>query len=303
MAVSYTPGTAINVHNGTSVLLPSTAQPISDFSALDPSSSRIQSLNMSTFNTPTPIVTLGGTVLNDKRVRISMMPNSPAIFYKDINNKLLYNYLGATKGVLFPFQPKVDISFSANYQAQRVAQSNFAFWSYENSEMKPFELSCDFPVRNPFEGQYVISAITFLRSLTFMFTGQDNNAAGNQLNLAGSPPMIVALSGMGFGGLDNIPVVVTNVTTSYPDNVDYVSITMPGVNTLANEIMKLPSLMTISVSCTPIFSRAFASQFSTQQFSYGYRRLSGPAITAAQLLQSSIQTQSDTTLYQIPEGS
>lgn len=261
-----------------SPILPSVASPISGFSALDPSSSRLQSLNMSVFNTPTPIVTMAGSLLNDKRVRISMMPNSPAIFYKDINNTLLYNYLGATNGVLFPFQPKVDISFSANYQAQRVTQSNFAFWSYENSEMKPFELTCDFPVRNPFEGQYVISAITFLRALTFMFTGQDNNVNNNQLNFAGSPPMIVALNGMGFCGLDNIPIVITNVTTSYPDNVDYVTITMPGVNTLANEIMKLPSLMTISVSCTPVFSREFASQFGAINFAYGAARLQGPII-------------------------
>jgi len=257
------------------------AQPSADFAALDPSSTRLSSLNFPSAAPSTPIVTLAGAPMNDKRVRIAMLPGSPPIFYKDMGNPLLYNYLGATNGVLFPFQPKVDISFSANYQAQKVTQSNFAFYSYENSELKPFDLTCDFPVRNPFEGQYVIAAITFLRSLTMMFTGNDNNFGNNGLNLAGSPPLVVSLQGMGFGGLDYIPVVVTNVTTSYRDDVDYVTITLPGVANLANETIKLPTMMTISVSCTPMFSRAFASQFSALDFSTGARRLLGPAGAAS----------------------
>ena len=256
---------------------PSVAPPQSDFSGLDPSASRLSTLNFPQSSSPTPIVTFAGTPINDKRVRISMLPNSPAIFYRDKGNSLLYNYLGATNGVLFPFQPKVDISYSANYQAQKVTQSNFTFYSYENSELKPFDLTCDFPVRNPFEGQYVIASIMFLRSLTMMFTGTDNNIANNNWNLAGSPPLVVSLQGMGFCGLDYIPVVITNVTTSYRDDVDYVTITLPGVSNLANETIKLPTMMTISVSCTPMFSRTFASQFSTLDFSSGARRLLGPA--------------------------
>jgi len=250
---------------------------MSDFSALDPTSSRLSSLNFPAPTSSTPIVTLAGAPMNDKRVRIAMLPGSPAIFYKDQGNPLLYNYLGATNGVLFPFQPKVDISFSANYQAQKVTQSNFVFYSYENSELKPFDLTCNFPVRNPFEGQYVIAAITFLRSLTMMFTGNDNNFGNNGLDLAGSPPLVVSLQGMGFGGLDYVPIVVSNVTTSYSDDVDYVTITLPGVANLANETIKLPSMLSISVSCIPMFSRAFASQFSALDFSTGARRLLGPA--------------------------
>jgi hypothetical protein len=242
--------------------------PTANPSALDPSTSRLSSLNLSASSTPTPTVTLSGEPLNDKRVRISMLPNSPAIFYTDPNNTLLYSYLTATNGVLFPFQPKVDISFSANYQPQKVIQSNFMFYSYENSEIKAIDLTCDFPVRNPYEGAYVIAAITFLRALTLMFTGNDT-----EYGLAGSPPLIVRLLGMGFGGLDYIPIAVTNVATSYPDNVDYVTIPIPGLN---NELTKVPTMTTITINCIPMFSRAFASQFSTIDFSTGIQRLLGP---------------------------
>ena len=263
--------------------LPSLNSPMSDWSTLNPSNNRLNTLNLFSGASPTPIVTLAGAPLNDKRVRVSMMPNSPPIFYRDTGNSLLYTYLGPTNGVLFPFQPKVDISFAASYQAQRVTQSNFVFYSYENSELKPFDLTCDFPVRNPYEGQYVIAAITFLRSLTMMFTGMDNTIENNSWNLAGSPPLVVSLNGMGFGGLDNLPVVITNVTTSFRDDVDYVTITLPSISNLATETIKVPTMMTISISCTPMFSRDFASSFSALDFSSGARRLLGPGGFTGQL--------------------
>jgi hypothetical protein len=78
---------------------------------------------------------------------------------------------------------------------------------------------------------------------------------------------------MGFGGLDYLPVVVTNVTTTYPDNVDYVSVALPG---LSNEITKVPTQMTIAISVLPVFSRSYASRFGVQDFSMGTTRLLGP---------------------------
>jgi hypothetical protein len=198
-----------------------------------------------------------------------MMPNSPKIFYNDHNNGLL-TILSRTNGVVFPFQPKVDISYSANYDSQEVIHSNFVFKSYKNSEMKAIDLSCNFPVRTPFEGQYVVAATHFLRCLTMMFTGNDTT---DIYNLAGTPPLVVSLSGMGFGGLDNIPVVVTNVTASYPDNVDYLTISIPGLN---NELVKVPTQQTISINLQPMFSRAYASAFGLKDFSYGKTRLLGP---------------------------
>ena len=213
--------------------------------------------------TPT---TVNGVPDNDKRVRIGLLPGMLALknlFYADPSNTLLAP-LSQTNGVLFPFQPKVDISFSANYQTQKVVQNNFAFYHYENSEIKPITLSCEFPVRIPAEGAYVLAAITFLRGLTMMFTGNDGK-------LAGAPPLVAQLSGMGFGGLDSFPIIVTDVTTSYPDNVDYLTITLK--QALPNERIKIPAVMTISVTCQPIFSRAFSTAFSTQKFASGAQRL------------------------------
>ena len=223
---------------------------------------RVNSLNLPTqLVSTTPSVTFSGLPISDKRVRISPLPKSTSISFVN-----LLAPLAATNGVLFPYQPKIDISYSANYQSQKVAQSNFTFYNYEHSELKPITISCDFPVRNQLEGQYVIAAITYLRSLTMMFTGNDGQ-------FAGSPPQLVSLIGMGFGGLDSIPVAITDVTTSYPDSVDFVSIQLPDP---INEFTKVPTLLNISVSCQPMFSRTFASSFSTRNFALGAQRLLGP---------------------------
>lgn len=240
--------------------------------SIDPSSSRIASLNIPIKKTISPKVTYNGASSNDKRVKISMLSGSPAIFYRDPNNKLL-TILNKTNGVIFPFQPAVAISYSSNYENQVVTHSNFMYHSYKNSEIKAIDITCDFVVRTPFEGQYVTAALHFLRCLTMMFTGNDSSVGSGKINLAGAPPLVVSLSGMGFIGLDSLPVAVTNVTTTFPDNVDYVTVSLPGLN---DEITKIPTQMTVSISVIPMFSRLYVSHFGLQDFSNGTTRLMGP---------------------------
>jgi hypothetical protein len=190
------------------------------------------------------------------------------MLYKEPANVLMAP-LQTTNGVVFPFQPSVQLGYNAQYTATELTHSNFAFFSYKNSSFQPITLSCEFPCRSPFEGRYVIAAMTFLRACTFMFTGQDDT-------LAGSPPPVLRLTGMGFGGLDTIPCVLTNVTTEYPDNVDYVTV---GITTSSGgviEYVKVPTSTRITTTLQPIFSRDFATTFSTKLFGLGAERLIGP---------------------------
>jgi hypothetical protein len=236
--------------------------------------------------TATTVTYNNSTVIGaDGRVKIKMLPSAPSIFYKDSSNTLL-SPLAETNGVVFPYQPKIDLTFSASYQSNKVAQTNFAFYAYESSELKPFTISGEFPVRNEIEGQYVMAALTFLRSMTMMFTGNDTNYAG-------APPLLGCVEGMGFGGLDYIPVGIGDVTTSFPDNIDYISVPLI---TNANEIMKMPSLLTINISCTPMFSRLFATNFSTLKYSAGTQRLMGPSTSSNGTSNSSTTVSGNTTV-------
>jgi hypothetical protein len=270
---------------------------MSDTSSISSAStSRLSSLNLTSASSTQSSVTVNGKQIdNDKRVRISMMSKSPNIFYKDTQNALLAP-LATTNGVLFPFQPKIDLSFSANYDNQEVIHSNFAYKFYKNSEIKAIDISGNFIVKTAWEGLYVISAIHFLRCLTLMFTGNDSNVGG--INMAGSPPLVVKLSGMGFNGLDSIPVAITNVTSSYPDNVDFLTIAVPA---LSGELVRVPTQSTISINCVPMFSRAYASAFGLKDFSYGTTRLLGPNPVFPTLTQNTLTTVTPTLITTAPE--
>jgi len=227
---------------------------------------------------PSPAV-IDGTV--DSRVRIALPPKAGNYYkLKQGTAPQLLAILQTTDGVLFPFQPAVDITYKANYESMAPVHSNFAFWAYKNSSIDAITLSGSFFVRTPSEGHYVIAAIQFLRAVTMMFTGQDGRASSPWQVAPGTPPQVVRLFGMGFAGLDNMPAVVTSVTTRFPEEVDYVTVLIPGttaaIGSQGLESVKIPVQIDILVVLQPIFSRAFASRFSAIDFSTGQQRLLGP---------------------------
>ena len=203
--------------------------------------------------------------MTDRRVRISMPPQAPDIFYKDTANPLMAP-LAKTRGFIFPIQPNISIAYEAAYQDSKPTHSNFPYYHYTNSAISPISLTGDFPVRTTLDAQYVMAGIHFLRSCTRMFNGQDGM-------LAGAPPLVLRLTGLGFAGFDNIPVVITNCTVNYPDNVDYLS--FKPFNT--SELARMPVNVSIQVTLNPVFSRTFiTNQYSTLAFSNAMVRLLGP---------------------------
>lgn len=247
---------------------------LSSLTALSPSltslaSSRLTAAGKKNNNTSnaSPIITTNNNVINDTRVRLSLPPGSTQ-FYKDQTNNLLA-ILGDTDGVIFPFQPAISLGYSATYQPQVLTHSNFTYYSYQNSQISPINISGDFVVRNPYEGKYVFAAMTFLRACTMMNTGAATNP-----NI-GAPPPILRLTGMGFGGYDNIPVGLTNVMVNYPPDVDFVTV-YPGLTT--GETSKIPVEFSMVIDCQPMFSRSFATSFDSSAFSSGLQRTLGPGV-------------------------
>lgn len=203
----------------------------------------------------------------DLRVKISLPWKSPDIFYKDSSNKLMAP-LAKTFGFLFPIQPAMALTFEAEYQTTKPTHTNFSFQHYTNSSIAPISLTGDFPVRSQYDANYVMAGIQFLRSCTRMFNGQDGN-------LAGAPPVIVRLTGLGFSGYDNLPVVITNCTVSYPDSLDYITFSPFG----NSELAKMPVDVNIQLTLSPVFSRSFiTNHYSTTRFSKAEIRLLGPAL-------------------------
>ena len=229
----------------------------------------------------------------DWRVRVSLAPNSK-YFYNDPSNTLLSplvkeagggsdnpaggvlgNLFGAggTKrvGVVFPYTPSITIQHTATYQAQKLTHSNYTQHFYDSSAVEAITITAEFTVQNINEGQYLLAAVYFFRSVTKMFFGQD---AG-----AGNPPPLVYLNGYGQYYLPNVPCVVTSFSHNMPGDVDYMDIPEPAVTQTGYNPQyisrrlnstRMPTTSQITLSLQPVYSRTAQSQnFSLEDFSRG----------------------------------
>lgn len=207
---------------------------------------------------------------NDWRVRISL-PAGANYLINDTSSQILAP-LGKTlfnMGVIFPYTPTVSISHTANYNAQKLTHSNYPSYFYENSEVSEISITGDFSVQSVDEGQYLMAAIHFFRSVTKMFYGQDANP------VAGNPPPIVYLDGYGTNYFPHVSCVVKSFTHTMPADVDYVEIPAYG-NPYVPMMMtgpkstRLPTNSQLQVTLQPVFSRQSQTQtFSLKSFGEG----------------------------------
>ena len=161
----------------------------------------------------------GATAANedDWRVRISLSPGA-RIWYQDptmLPNALMYP-LAETNGVIFPYTPAITVNHNAQYSSATLTHSNYPAHFYNYSEVADINISGDFTVQNPSDGQYLMAAIYFFRSATKMFFGQGENE--------GNPPPIVFLNGYGSHYFPHVPCVVTSFQHQLPDDVDYIQV-------------------------------------------------------------------------------
>ena len=151
---------------------------------------------------------------NEWRVRLSL-PTWPSF-----RTSPVLKPLSDAGGMIFPYTPEVQTQSIAKYQALNLVHTNYNFQAYQHSEPGQITITAPMYVEDRTQGLYWIAAIHYLRSLTKMFVGNDPKA--------GNPPPIVYLNGYGNYVFNNIPVVVTNFTTTLAKDCDYISVPVVG---------------------------------------------------------------------------
>ena len=199
-----------------------------------------------------------GMEVDDWRIRLSISPDAPILYNKNLNNFLQPIML--TDGVIFPVTPNLQVTHTAKYSPQSLTHSNYGMHFYEGSEISSIMIAGEFPIQTIEEGQYLLASIYFFRAATKMYWGNDD--AG----LAGTPPPVVFLDGYGSHYFPHVPCVVTSFLHSLPDNVDYIDI--PSLDN-ANERTRLPTLSTLSITVQPVISRTKAHLFNLEKFASG----------------------------------
>lgn len=150
----------------------------------------------------------------DWRFRLSLAPGA-GYLYKDPRNILL-NPLAQTNGVVFPYTPKVDLSYNANYDPYDLVHTNYRGYFYRQSQVSEINLDAVFTAQSTSEADYLLAVIHFFRSATKMFYGNDRKP------VAGTPPPVCFLTGLGSFQFNNHPVLISSFNYSLPNDVDYI---------------------------------------------------------------------------------
>jgi hypothetical protein len=184
-------------------------------------SSALRSINLPPGGDPTGGLLGGASAMfggdadpADWRVRLSIA-NAPSF-----QGSSVLSPLHQAGGLVFPYTPSITINSTAKYNAIGTTHTNYSFQAFHHSDPGSITITAPMNVEDAKEGLYWIAAVHYLRSLTKMFSGSDY--------LAGNPPPVIFLNGYGNYVFKNVPVVVTNFTTTLANDCDYISVAPPG---------------------------------------------------------------------------
>lgn len=157
----------------------------------------------------------------DWRVRLRLAPNATYLYNAEEVGPLLQP-LKATDGVVFPYTPQIVQAYRANYSSYDLTHSNYRGYFYQNSYLDDIQLNATFTAQDTAEANYLLAVLTFFKSVTKMFYGQDGNR--------GTPPPMVFLQGLGRYQFNLNPCVVAQFNYTLPNDVDYIRALSPNIN-------------------------------------------------------------------------
>jgi hypothetical protein len=148
----------------------------------------------------------------DWRVRLRLAPQSKYLY--NAPNPGILQPLQVTDGVIFPYTPTITSNYKANYSQYDLTHSNYRGYFYQNSYAEPVQINCMFTAQSTAEANYLLAVITFFKSVTKMFYGQDAER--------GAPPPLTYLTGLGEYQFNEHPCVVSQFNYTLPGDVDYI---------------------------------------------------------------------------------
>ena len=157
-------------------------------------------------------------VLAENRARLTFNPrgrfqnNSPNQFYFDGPSAPLRKH----GGILFPYQPDITYSVQTSYNPYDLVHTNYTHYAYRNTPSPTIQMTTQFASVTREEGEYTLAVLHFLRSVTKMFFGMNEGSRP----MAGTPPPVLRFSAFGETQFNNIPVLVSDFSTTYDSSVD-----------------------------------------------------------------------------------
>jgi hypothetical protein len=165
----------------------------------------------------------------DWRVRLRLAPQSNYLYNDPQCGPVLWP-LRNTDGVIFPYTPKIDTAYKAEYDAYNLTHSNYRGYFYKGSYVDAININAMFTAQDTSEANYLLAVIHFFRSATKMFYGQDAQR--------GAPPPLVYLSGLGDYQFAEHPCVISQFNYNLPSDVDYIRAQSGGTNGTNRQVQR-----------------------------------------------------------------
>jgi hypothetical protein len=195
----------------------------------------------------------------DHRIRLSAYPNQETQIYGDNNRTAnILSPLHETNGLMFPYTPTIQVSQDTSWASSDLQQSNYDILSYQKSSSANISLSAKFTLQNQREGEYMMAAIHFLRTVSKTYFGEKSSdvfSKTDELNAttsaasikrktgsSGLPPPVLIFSGYGDLMFNNVRCVVKSHSWSFDENVDMIKVKLPIGSTVW-----LPPVLQISI--------------------------------------------------------
>ena len=200
----------------------------------------------------------------DNRARLTLKGNGYDIPFLGPSS-----VLRSKKGIVFPYTPVINSSMTTEYSQYDLAHSNYPIQSFTRHRPGNISVTAQFINQTVEDAVYTAGVLHFLSVVMKMHFGtKDTNA--------GTPPPLLEFSAYGLTNFGRVPVFVGNFSTTYPDDVDYVSfnVSTSGGRTAAqgeqaSYPINLPSMMTITIELLPHYSANAQNQFDLASFASG----------------------------------
>lgn len=173
--------------------------------------------------------------------------------------------LSSKKGIVFPYTPVITSSMTTEYSQYDLIHSNYPIQSFVRHRPGNINVTAQFVNQTLEDSQYTAGVLHFLSVVMKMHFGtQDTNA--------GTPPPLLEFSAYGLTNFDRVPVFVSTFSTTYPDDVDYVSFnvnTTGRTDEAGSYNINLPALMSITIELLPHYPANMQNTFDLNTFANG----------------------------------
>lgn len=200
----------------------------------------------------------------DWRARLQVMRANKDEFFGELNKGDLMHPLKVDRGIVFQYQPSMFIAYAATYDTQVFQGSNYPLHTYMSSTPPTIPIQVQYSCTNQEEARYLLAMMQFLKVSTKSQFGE--MAVMN--NKVGRPPPVLEFSYLGPHGYDRVPVVINDVNFIMVNNVDYIPVSHPAVESdyhvsaFASEneqggsatVTYVPTDIDMTITCLPQYS-------------------------------------------------